>query len=838
MLVVNREPGKNANAGWTQLNVSARAGSRPGNYLAIFILGLTWFSSLANADEFPKQLDAFVQANCIDCHDESTDTRLDFSKLKRNLSDPKGFRHWVKIFDRTTDGEMPPPDADQPLQADRQNFLSRLRKELTTVNRKKQETRGRVPLRRLSRKEYEHTLHDLLGIGGSLAKYLPAENTGGSFDVVAAKQEMSSVHVQGFLKAANEALDELIQLGRNPGLRVRKLDYLNSKYFQMWIDRPLRMGGGTVFKTDSYVVTFRGHNYVMRSDANGFRAPVAGNYRIQFEAAPHNQRTSITVSLKRQNDKQGDSELFAAWDLDDRKFRKLETVKYLRPDDYFYVSADELDPAPNGKIIYNSQPAKDFKGEGVKVRNVTVEGPLETSWPPERTQKLFVGMKLKPTLEFRRLMSTYKPVLVKEPIEHVREIVSMIARQAFRREVHREEIEQLVSLAKPSLEQGRDFVETLRVPLRAILVSPELILLKGEPGSLDDRSLASRLSYFLWRSLPDAELSEIAADRRLSHSEMLTTQVDRMLADPKSSRFVNDFLDQWLGLDRIDSTTPDAFLYPEYDDVLRRAMLAETREVFRHLIDENLGIENLIDSKFTFLNRRLAEHYGIEGVTGENIRKVKLGKNSPRGGILAHASIAKITANGTVTTPVKRGSFVLTNLLGLPPNPPPPGIESIEPDTRGAATIRETLMKHQAVESCAQCHRRIDPPGFAMECFDPVGNFRNRYRDSIGVDREVNPGLRLPVKEYRLGKKVDTSGITSDGEKFSGIRQYKKQLLKSKKQIARNLVVKLVEFSSGGEIEFGDRDEIERILDQTQGSGYPLRSVIQQVVLSRIFRSR
>jgi hypothetical protein len=357
-------------------------------------------------------------------------------------------------------------------------------------------------------------------------------------------------------------------------------------------------------------------------------------------------------------------------------------------------------------------------------------------------------------------------------------------------------------------------------------------------STLTDHALASRLSYFLWRSPPDEELLQLASDGILSDTKTLDAQVSRMLSDERSDRFINEFLDQWLDLELVDATTPDKYLYPEYDDVLRRAMLAETRLLFRHLIDEDLSIANLIESDFTFLNRKLAEHYGIEGVDGEKMRKVTLDEDSIRGGILAHASIAKVTANGTVTTPVKRGSFVLTNLLGLPPNPPPSGAGSIEPDTRGATTIRETLAKHQTVEACAVCHRRIDPPGFALECFDPVGTFRTRYRISKGVKRTADAGLRFLHKDYDPGGRVDCSGQTEDGFTFIDIRDFKRHLMKSKEQVARNLVSLLITFATGAEIQFADRQEVERILNQTEGDEFGLRNIIHHVVRCRMFRQQ
>ena len=789
------------------------------------------------APTFATDFDALIQSSCIECHGANTETRLDFTTLGKDFDHPESFRKWVRIFDRLKSGEMPPPGETQPSKAVRLKALSFLESELKQANQRSQKTIGRVPSRRLSRMEFEHTLHDLLGIGGDLARHLPPETESGSFDVVAATQEMSSVHVRGLLMAADLALDEAIQLGSRPRMAKREIDYFHSRYIQMWVDRPVRRGGGTIFKTDRDVVTFRGENYVFRSDNNGFRPPVAGRYRITVKAAAHQPRSSITVSLKRQNDRQGESELFAAWDLVCSDYRELSTATYLRPDDYIYVSADELEPARDGRVIYNAKSASTFGGEGVKIRRVTVEGPLETSWPPERTRKLFPGVEWKASTDKRRGRA-YEPVLRDSPLEHARAIVSAIAPKAWRREVSDSEIDALVALARPSLEAKRDFVDSVRIPLRTILVSPGLLFQTGKAGSLDDRALASRLSYFLWRSLPDDELNQLAAEDRLSDHQTLAGQVDRMLADPKHDRFVHEFLDQWLELDTIDATTPDAFLYPEYDDVLRRAMLAETREFFAHLIDKNLSVAHLVESDFTFLNRRLAEHYGIEGVEGEVMRKVQLDPASVRGGLLAHASIAKVTANGTVTTPVKRGNFVLTNLLGLPPKLPPPGVGAIEPDTRGATTIRETLEKHQTLDACAVCHRTIDPPGFAMECFDPVGNFRERYRNSKRVTRETNIGLRFLHKDYKLGLPVDMSGVTENGFEFNGIRDYKTHLRKSKEQIARNVLSKLIAFSTGAEVQFADREEVERILQATKDDGYPLRSLIHHVVASRLFRNR
>ena len=798
--------------------------------ISIFVIAL--FPQWLHADS----VENLIESSCISCHDESTETRLDFTALNRDLKDPETFRTWVTIFDRISNGEMPPVSEPRPDLKTQASALSSLEKKLIETNRRKQLSDGRVASRRLSRREYQHTLHELLGIHGSIARYLPPESKSDTFDVVADKQGMSSVHVKGILKAADLALDEAIQHGRNPITR-RELDYPNSTYMQMWFQRPVQNGGGTVFRDKNDLIMFRGENYNLRSDANGIRIPIAGNYRITVTGSAYQPRSSVTMSLKRQNDTQGDSELFAAWDVDE-KMRTVSSVKYLRPDDYFYVSADELEPAPNGKVIYNSQPAKNFKGEGVRVRKVIFEGPLDSTWPPQRTRNLFPGVEW----EASAGGLYYKTVTNKSDYEHIRDAVASLAPRAFRRPVAPEEIEELTRLSIPNLKAQRGLIASARVPLRTILISPETLFLINETqpqsNKLTDHALASRLSYFIWRGPPDQELFDLASSGSLSKKKILDDQLDRLLADPRSDHFVNEFLDQWLDLASIDATTPDAYLYPEYDDVLRHAMLAETRLLFRYLLKENLSISHLIDSDFTFLNRKLAEHYGIPNVKGEQMRKVMLSEDSVRGGILSHASIAKVTANGSVTTPVKRGSFVLKNLLGLPSNPPPPGVGSIEPDTRGATTIRETLKLHQSIENCAVCHRRIDPPGFAMECFDPVGGYREQYRLSKGVQRTAVTGLRFLHKDYDLGRKVDCEGVTADGMKFKDIREFKKLLLGSQQQVTRNLVSQLIAFATGAVVQFADREEVERILSETDQGDAGLKEIIRQIVHCRMFLER
>jgi hypothetical protein len=270
-------------------------------------------------------------------------------------------------------------------------------------------------------------------------------------------------------------------------------------------------------------------------------------------------------------------------------------------------------------------------------------------------------------------------------------------------------------------------------------------------------------------------------------------------------------------------------------------MLAEPRLFFRELIDRNLAARNFIKSDFTFVNRRLARHYGLPEVSGERMRRVKLPADSPRGGLMTQAGILKVTANGTLTSPVKRGHWVLASLLGTPPQPPPPTISALEPDIRGAVTIRETLAKHRDVASCASCHRHIDPPGFALESFDPIGGFRQRYRTTGKGDwtkERYLAAYHLGRPLYRRGLDVDASGSTASGEKFRGIRRFRDLLLKEEEQVARNFVSQLITYATGGEVQFADRAEVEQILASAKADGYLVRDLLHAVVQSRLFLNK
>jgi hypothetical protein len=346
---------------------------------------------------------------------------------------------------------------------------------------------------------------------------------------------------------------------------------------------------------------------------------------------------------------------------------------------------------------------------------------------------------------------------------------------------------------------------------------------------------------FLWNSQPDEALRARAARGELHRPEVLKAEAERLLNDPRSQRFVDAFLDYWLEIRRMDDTTPSTTLYNDYylDDSLTEAATAETRMYFSELVQRDLPARNIVDSDFTYLNDRLAVHYGMSGVNGVAMRRVTLPADSVRGGVMTQASVLKVTANGTTTSPVLRGKWIMERIVGFDMPPPPAAVPAVEPDIRGATTIRQQLDKHRADESCAVCHRKIDPPGFALEGFDVMGAGRERYR-ATAVDTAPFPGFGKngwPFAFY-LALPVDTKGELAGGGAFKDVRDFKALLLKDETQIARNLARQLSVYATGAPVRFSDREKIEQVIQKTSARGFGVRSIVHEIIQSDLFLSK
>jgi hypothetical protein len=501
--------------------------------------------------------------------------------------------------------------------------------------------------------------------------------------------------------------------------------------------------------------------------------------------------------------------------------------------------------------------AKNHVGPGVAIDWFEIEGPINTSWPPESHKRLFgdlpitkmtAGDVIPPQREVVRSLGGYVPSMHfdltpqerKPPLETVqstqpevdaRKLLATFLPKAFRRDVAPEEIEPYAALFTTRIAAKDCFEDAMRRVYVAVLTSPEFLFHSVEAGNA---TLASRLSYWLWNGPPDEAL--MTAD--LGKPEVLKSEVNRLLADTRSERFIEDFANQWLELSRLDETTPDPQLYPEYRFLLHEGMAVETRHFLHELIQNDLPITALLKPGFAMLTQRLAEHYGIQNVHGVEPRKVPLPAESLRGGLLGQAAIHKLTANGTTTTPVKRGVWVIDRLLNDPAPPPPPGVSAVDPDTRGTTTVREQLDKHRADTNCAACHAKIDPAGFALEAFDPIGGLRDRYRSNGKGDEPPEKGQTPWRVTYKLGPKVDPSGELTDGRKFAGAGDLNALLIAHPAKLAEAFVSHLSRYATGTEVSFADRAEIRRIVESTKKSGHGLRSLIHALAANPIFIGR
>jgi hypothetical protein len=432
-------------------------------------------------------------------------------------------------------------------------------------------------------------------------------------------------------------------------------------------------------------------------------------------------------------------------------------------------------------------------------------------------------------------------VLSKAPQQDAERLLRGFLQAAYRRPVEESDVQRFLGLFKREFELGSGFARSMLTAYTGVLVSPGFVFVEELPGKLDDWALATRLSLFLWNTTPDAALRARAARGELRKPEVLRAETKRLLGDPKSRRFVDAFTDYWLDLRKIDDTSPSATIYNDYelDEPLKLAALDETQLFFAELLRANLPARNIVASDFTYLNERLARHYGVPGVAGAAMRRVALPRGSERGGLMTMASVLKVTANGTTTSPVLRGHWITERIFGIETRPPPPNVKAVEPDIRGAVTIRQQLAMHRDNPTCASCHTKMDPPGFALESFDVMGARRERYRAvAENVKPERGYGLNGQAFAFHYGLPVDSAGEVPDGRTFRDVKEFKRLVLSDEASIARNLTRQLVVFATGAPVRFTDRGEVERILQRAKARQYGVRTLVEEIVRSELFQTK
>ncbi len=799
---------------------------------------------------------AFLRIFCIDCHsgdDAALGLRLD--QLQGDLADRKQFTAWGKVFDRLTAGTMPPADAKQPDAVEKQSLLDKLRDPLIQADLKRQQREGRTVLRRLNRVEYEHTLRDLLALPHLDVKdFLPADSESNGFDTVGEALTMSYVQQDAYLNAAESALERATTLYPQP-----KESLFRAVFAEPPPPRPDRVyppkpSHGLVLVTNA---NFDPPQWMTASNGGRFTAPADGLYKLKFRArgltydnreqggGPEGKVTDAEEPhvILLYAEKAPFSRWLATFDLPRDRIGELELTTWL--------GAGEKVRRIHASIHESGQTYRPYEkpyfGPAIGLESFEAQGPLYEQWPPENHRRLFGETPLKtlPKTELVKLKPTPgEPLrtLVLEPSDPrtvAERLIADFVKRAFRRDPPPTEIARYTAIAHRLIAEQTPFHEAIWAAYQAVLCSPDFLYFQENAGpTLDGVAMANRLSYFLWRSMPDEALLRAGREEKLRDPQVLQAQVERLLDDPRSARFVNDFTDQWLKLREIAATQADTDLYPEYheDMELLDSLLRETRAYFAEMLRHDLGIEHVVDSDFVMINRRLAKLYDLPEVAGTEIRKVTLPPGHVRGGFITQASVLKVTANGTTTSPVVRGVWLMDRILGSPPPPPPPDVPAIEPDIMGAVTIRDQLAKHRQIAACAVCHKSIDPPGFALECFDILGAHRTHYR-ALGGKPIVATVRRVKVK-YGLGLKVESNGETDDGRTFADLHEFQRILLADKPRLARNLIERLITYSTGAPVQFGDRPDVEQMVNDLADERFGLRSMIHAVVRSRMFQHK
>lgn len=761
----------------------------------------------------PAPTQAFLQKHCTECHDADTQkgkVRLD--DLPADFTKPTKAELWGKVFVQLERREMPPKKKPQPSDPERQALLDWLGPQLRAAAAARQLAEGRVALRRLNRVEYQHTLHDLLGIEVNLMELLPEDGSAHGFDKVSSALTLSPVQVEKYLEAADVALDAAIGIGTKPQFVQQRFAATN--LLANWDGKSHRLlpDGGIALFNSGYSPT----------ELRKFRAPAPGRYRVRISA--HGVQTGGQPATFRVYGGSfgvgGKTKLLGHFEVPADKPTVVEMVERLDG------RGDTLKVISYGTIPWQNK-AEEYTGPGFAIQWLEVEGPLDAKdWPPATRRQLLGEVDLE-----------------RGTFADAERVLKQFAPRAFRRPVSDADLAPYLALVRDRLDRGVKFADALRVGLKAILVSPRFLMLDEPPGKLDGYALASRLSYFLWSSAPDGELLAAAAKGELAQPAGLRAQTERLLRHPKARAFTEDFTGQWLALRNIEFTTPDARLYPEFDELLQVSMVRETHAFFDELLAKDLSVLNFVESDFAMLNERLAKHYHIPGVNGLELRRVSLRPEWHRGGVLTHASVLKVTANGTTTSPVIRGAWLADRILGKPVPPPPPNVPAVEPDIRGAKSIRDQLAKHRETENCAGCHAKMDPLGFALESYDVIGAWRDRYRISPAPNQRngvewITISVNQRDMRLALGPKVDPSDVLSDGRKFRDLAELKKLLLAEPDAITRGLAEKLLIYATGHGLEFNDEAVISDIVRKAKAKSFGFRSLVHEVIASSTFQSK
>jgi cytochrome c553 len=806
----------------------------------------------------PAPLARLLEQHCSQCHDKAAHSGgLDLTAMSFDLSERSIREQWIRIHDRVERGEMPPKSvAFSPAQ--RAELVRLLGAQLYAADQAEIIAAGRGPLRRLNRDEYEQNLRDLLQLPHlDIRDQLPADREAYHFNKVSETLDISRVQLMAYLDAAEVALQQaMVKTAQQPApMKYRavgkQLSFVRSivgEKQSMFFARN-SVGIDSNEKGDEADPTvemalFRSPGWPYAIFPKKLETSAAGSYRVRFSARavlqqpgfvlkPATLPVPMTFRSRRPTNHDIAEDVRSVGGIIDIQPNAqpgvgvYETVVQLGAGQTIEYGLLGLPvPQPDARGItgsYRFPPFPEGGQPGIAFQWMEVEGPLAPeTWPPASHRVLFddLGVEMKsanPTQDAKRLLRRFINQAAREPVPE-------------------DAIARFEKLTLARLNGGASLADALLSGYKAFLCSDLFLYLREPVRANDQFAVANRLSHFLTDTRPDAGLLELARRGTLRRPAVLRRETDRLIAGESFQRFVTHFTDYWLSLRELRRDDPDIRLYPEYrlDDYLVESMGLETRAFFTAMVRENLPATMLIDTDFIFANDRLAQHYGLPAMVGSNLRKVALPKDSPYGGLLTQGAILKVTTNGVTTSPVLRGAWVMDRLIGQPPSPPPPGVPAVEPDIRGAKSMRELLALHTKSTMCASCHAKFDPVGLALENFDVMGRWRTRYRGLetgeriSGIDRSGHDF------SYTIAGVVDASGQLADGREFKDVHALKAIFKSNSRQLARNLLHQFTVYATGTPVRFADRREIESILDAC-ANDYRVGDLLRALVQSKIF---
>lgn len=822
-------------------------------YAVVLLLGLAAVNScgVANAETasaFKSRILPLLEGHCTKCHGPETREANVNLAGDRSLDDLTGDQHlWFRVLDQLEVGEMP-PEGEKPLaDAQRREIVAWIKGELTDSLAARQLAEGRSQFRRLSRAEFADNFEDLFGIrpSGEMLAMLPEDGRVEGSTKVSQALSMSTDGAYGYFQIARSLLEKWV-LRPLPNPDKHPPEERKHRLVAM----PTGQSPGHALELpDGWFVYFNSDDTsgALKPETKGFRvARTPGVHKLRAHVYAYQTDKPLAVGIYTGHTGSYPQQIDLAQIIEAPagKPAVVETEVYLGGH-RTGVNGIRLIPFGLGEQVPKNSRAEKCKGPGLAVQWVDVEEPelpiLADRWlTADFSEPLQQAMR-RPQQAAPPPNRKKKGGDAPSPAEFVasmRRTLVRVGGRMWRRDLTGAELDGMLAAVRRDVGQGRHPRDILFDRVTELMTAPDFFCVNESPGPLSDMAIASRLSLFLWNAGPDDALLAVARSGKLRHPDVLRRETNRLLDDPRSDRFVTNFLNQWLDLHAIGDTTPDRKLYPEYGDDLKFSSLRETEGTFRRILREDRSVRDFVAPDWMLANARLARHYGLPDVEGVDLRPVSIPAGSPYGGLWTQPAILKVTADGSSTSPVKRGVWIAKRLLGVSISPPPPNIEPINPDTSGAKTLREQLALHSQDGSCASCHRKFDPYGFALESFDVMGQFRKHYRVLEPHLAALPPQKRKRKSLWTDGLPVDASGVTPEGQPFADISGLRELLGRQPEKVAWGVTWHLATYATGAPSGPLDRKAIQQIVDSARQGDYGLRTLVHGVVQSDLFLTK